>query len=546
MDNLMNNATQPDLSLVQKVSLELLKLVDSICRENEIKYSLIRGALIGIKYHNGFLPSVPTLSVAIPYLDFQQFKKKFIESFGSSEHYSLLDADNCEQFEVLFVRLIKKSRISLPDDRKQDEKYYAYFLDIYPVYYAGNTKAEYAKAEKIMRKYLKTLKSVKYAPETFRIKNALFRLKNAYYYKKKQPDDYLKLTEHVTKQTQPSKYVLIHSYSKVRGSVKLLETYTNVVQYNFNGVDTFIPANMETWFNGFYSKRMLYDLHTIPPNQASLSGPEILRRVQLVELEMLVELDRICRKHNIKYSLFAGTLLGAVRHKGFVPWDDDVDVVMLYDDYLKFIEIAKEELDSDKYFIRTQETDKDMNLTFTQIKRNGTVFGRPGRDIYDTHKGVFIDIMPLFNGSRYGVLHKLQLSLSRHYRVATWAHMGAISERNPLLRFYYKTIAKPSNKVNYRKFINYATMFKRECGRISHLCFGKRSPKNKAYGMKNIFDSLVEIEFEGYKLLAFENNTDVLNYMYSPEYMKFPILAFRYAKHLPGYIDLGQLYEFEN
>ena len=74
-----------------------------------------------------------------------------------------------------------------------------------------------------------------------------------------------------------------------------------------------------------------------------------LRRVQKIELEMLVEVDRICRKCGIKYCIIAGTLLGAVRHKGFIPWDDDADVAMLRQEYERFRDACEKELDESRF-----------------------------------------------------------------------------------------------------------------------------------------------------------------------------------------------------
>ena len=71
-------------------------------------------------------------------------------------------------------------------------------------------------------------------------------------------------------------------------------------------------------------------------NDVKVIKGEEFRKLQLVELELLVEFDRVCRENNINYVIFAGTLLGAVRHQGYIPWDDDTDVALLREDYEKF------------------------------------------------------------------------------------------------------------------------------------------------------------------------------------------------------------------
>lgn len=76
----------------------------------------------------------------------------------------------------------------------------------------------------------------------------------------------------------------------------------------------------------------------------------LMKKVWAVELDLLSELDRVCKKYNIKYYAAFGTLLGAVRNKGFIPWDDDIDVCMLRDDYAKFKEVAKNEFGGKYYY----------------------------------------------------------------------------------------------------------------------------------------------------------------------------------------------------
>ena len=122
---------------------------------------------------------------------------------------------------------------------------------------------------------------------------------------------------------------------------------------------------------------------------------EKIKRIWAVELGILEEFDRVCKKYNLKYMAGYGTLLGAVRHKGFIPWDDDMDFVMFRDDYNKLLEIAEEEFKSPFSFLTTYNG--HFLYAFSKIRDSRTtaieneLFNLPP----DCNQGIFIDIFPL-------------------------------------------------------------------------------------------------------------------------------------------------------
>lgn len=121
---------------------------------------------------------------------------------------------------------------------------------------------------------------------------------------------------------------------------------------------------------------------------------ERLKKLHKHLVEILDEFVRICDKNNLEYFLYGGTLLGAVRHKGFIPWDDDLDVAMLRDDYEKFLEIAPYEL-KEKFIIDNYHTNKKCYLNFTKIRNKNTVFVQDFQQSLGGENGIWIDIFPL-------------------------------------------------------------------------------------------------------------------------------------------------------
>lgn len=139
-----------------------------------------------------------------------------------------------------------------------------------------------------------------------------------------------------------------------------------------------------------------------------------LQRLHEVLLEILTEFDRICRKHNIQYFLDSGTALGAVRHGGFIPWDDDIDVGMLRSEYDRFMEVAPKEI-GEKFYLQHRGVEPNYMKDHAKLRMLGTYYPEKGTDNLAC-QGIFIDIFPFDNISDGKLAAKFDFFLTRYFR----------------------------------------------------------------------------------------------------------------------------------
>lgn len=123
-----------------------------------------------------------------------------------------------------------------------------------------------------------------------------------------------------------------------------------------------------------------------------------LKKVWAVELDLLNEFSRVCEKHQLKWFVHAGTMLGAIRHHGFIPWDDDIDVVMPRCDYERLCALGPQEF-KHPYFYQTEETDRFFARNFARLRNSNTtaILEWERHFDYPYNQGIFVDIFPIDN-----------------------------------------------------------------------------------------------------------------------------------------------------
>ena len=244
---------------------------------------------------------------------------------------------------------------------------------------------------------------------------------------------------------------------------------------------------------------------------------EELKKLQKVELDLLSEVDRICRKNGIKYTLYAGSVLGAVRHKGFIPWDDDADVAFMPEEYDKFFKACKTDLNKEKFFLQDYRTDKYYRWGYAKLRRNNSAFVRDGQEHMKYHDGICIDVFVMHYIPDNVVLRKLYFSAFYLIRKTLYSEAGKVSEENKAIRMIYSLVSLIPKKFVFR--IVEMLRIKHPTNHVHHLFIPTKRTK---FGLpRKIFDKYTELEFENKRFMVMKDYDKYLTLSYA-NYMEMP------------------------
>ncbi len=218
------------------------------------------------------------------------------------------------------------------------------------------------------------------------------------------------------------------------------EVLENVERARFHGVETWVPSGQTPWASA-------------PIDEA----PRSLKKLQRHTLEILQEIDRVCAELGIGYFVCGGTMLGYMRHGGFIPWDDDIDIGMLRQDYEKFKRMAAGVVDSDRFFVQTRESDPNIPYLFSKVRMNGTTYITEYNQYRDFHKGICVDVFPFDavpngRGKQKAFKDEARKAEVAHNRIVNKQHPKVLLERQEGAHGFDVAIAHAVGRIQARRF----------------------------------------------------------------------------------------------
>ena len=267
---------------------------------------------------------------------------------------------------------------------------------------------------------------------------------------------------------------------------------------------------------------------------------ETLRFIQLCQLDILREVVRICNKNNIKYYLAWGTMLGAVRHKGFIPWDDDLDIYMPLEDLKNFEKCCLDDLQSD-YFLQCPKTEPFMGWLYYKVRRNNTCMKESSMENDNRIKnhGVWIDIFPLINYSNDENLREKQVDLLKQIQKVRFEYINPelASWRGKIVILLQNRVVSIRDKKMWKQLLDLGNNNSDYFLSLGNAFFeGMEKDIPKSCYEKTLFDKTQKYEFEGDFFIGVLDYDSYLTQVYGRDYM----VPKRFNQHVQDYsrVDL--------
>ena len=263
-----------------------------------------------------------------------------------------------------------------------------------------------------------------------------------------------------------------------------------------------------------------------PEEQWGFKVTEERKKLWAVELDLLIKLDEVCKRENIKYYIDAGTLLGAVRHKGFIPWDDDIDVMMFREDYEKFLNLPEDAF-PEPYFVHSPHTDSNYLRPHIQLRNSKTTAIVKNEGVSKLkNQGIFLDIFPMDVVSRYRVLRAIKLKYMRMYYTfisrAKYGAPGKSAITDAVADMIYRVFHRISNEKMMAKYDNMAKhcMFPDDMAAKMSFWPLYSIDKLEKYRLPvKAFAGIEYLTFHGFRVPAPKGWDEILRIYYGDNYM---------------------------
>lgn len=350
----------------------LIGYFDAFCKEMGIDYFAIANTLVAAVVYQDFIPGKFSIEVGMLRSDYLKFEKAYQSLIGQMGSDDYGDVNwNPSGFRLLSLLDDGKNRRRIPlvtlcsPEIVMQDGLTIYGPDHLPL--RGQAKIEISIMDGI--------------PDDYDLQRVLFY--RAKLINKKIPDLDGAALAAATKELwritdgyndKPHKAVMRLLASRSKGID--LEDAFPTRQMKFGPVEIAAPRKTNTWVNENAESQAIQ-----------------VKYLQEDAMAICKEIDRICRKHKIGYFICGGTMLGLVRHGGFIPWDDDMDVGMLRADYDRFMEVAADEL-APEYFLQTRESDPNIPYLFSKVRLKNSEYITKYNELRDFNKGICVDVFP--------------------------------------------------------------------------------------------------------------------------------------------------------